>query len=74
MNQDNNGIEVKFHDKEIIIKGNQSDLLELSNYIKKIADEKGNNHIHLDELTLLSTNSNIKELIIEKEEENEYES
>ena len=56
-------------DKEVLIKGNKEDLLELSKQIKEIAtSENTNDHIHLDELTIISSNSPIKELIIEKEE------
>ena len=54
-------------DKEVLIKGNKEDLLELSKQINEIATSD-NNHIHLDELTIISSNSPIKELIIEKEE------
>lgn len=56
-------------DKEVLIKGNKEELLELSEYINKLANSNNkNDHIHLDDLTIINSNSIIKELIIEKEE------
>ena len=54
---------------ELLIRGKKEDLLELSDYIKEVAtSENKNDHIHLDNLTIINSNSKIKELIIEKEE------
>jgi len=54
---------------ELLIRGKKEDLLELSDYIKEVAtSENKSDHIHLDELTIISSDSKIKELIIEKEE------
>lgn len=62
------GISIESYNDEMVIKGKQLDLLELANYIIAIALSNNNrDHIHLDDLTLLSKDSNIKELIIEKE-------
>lgn len=63
-----NGINIKLEDNELLIKGNKEDLLELAEYINKVATSNENiDHIHLDELTLIDKNSVIKNLIIEKE-------
>ena len=54
---------------EIVIKGNKTDLLELSGYIKKVAEsDSERDHIHIDDLTIVSEESDIKNLVIEKEE------
>lgn len=56
-------------DDELLIKGNKLDLLELSDYIKKVAlSDNNQDHIHLDNLTIVNNNSNIKNLIIEKDD------
>ncbi len=63
-----NGITITKDKEEILIKGSKTDLLELAEYITKIANSKlENDHIHLDTLTLLKKESEVKELIIEKE-------
>jgi hypothetical protein len=63
-----NGINISLNDSELIIKGNKEDLLELIDYISRIANSKNEkDHIHLDENSLIDNNSSIKELIIEKE-------
>jgi len=57
-------------DNEIIIKGDKSSLLELSNYIKNIAlSQNEKNHIHLDDLTIIDKKSKLN-LIIEKDSNN----
>ena len=44
-------------------------ILELAKYITDIANSNtDNDHIHLDDLTIIDKNSNIKELIIEKQD------
>ena len=56
-------------DNEVLIKGKKEELLELAEYINNLANSNNKtNHIHLDDLTIISSNSKIKELIIEKEE------
>ena len=63
------GLLISYENDEIVIKGNKIDLEELSDYIKKIALSNYNiNHIHLDNLTIVNDNSNIKNLIIEKDD------
>ena len=63
------GLLINYENDEIVIKGNKIDLEELSDYIKKIALSNYNiNHIHLDNLTIVNDNSNIKNLIIEKDD------
>ena len=63
-----NGIQIYSNDKEVVLKGTKDDLLELSEYINKVASEENNTHLHLDDMTLISKNSVIDNLIIEKEE------
>ena len=53
---------------EIIIKGSKEELEELIEYIKKVTESSlDKDHIHIDDLTLIDKDSNIKNLIIEKE-------
>ena len=62
-----NGLEVNYISNELNIKGSQSDLLELADYIISLAlSDNNEEHIHLDDLTLISDDSEIKEIIIEK--------
>ena len=64
----NNGLNIKIEGNELIVKGYKSDLIEFSNYIKEIADSVNDkDHLHIDELTLISKESDIKSLIIEKD-------
>ena len=62
---------LKVDSKSILIKGNSRDLVELADVLVNVAKSKDNNHIHLDELTLIDKNSDITEVIIEKENSNE---
>ena len=62
-----NGLEVNYISNELNIKASQSDLLELADYIISLAlSDNNEEHIHLDDLTLISDDSEIKEIIIEK--------
>lgn len=64
----NNGLNIKLEGNELVVKGYQSDLIEFSNYIKEIANSVNDkDHMHIDELTLISNESEIKSLVIEKE-------
>lgn len=64
----NNGLNIKLEGNELVVKGYQSDLIEFSNYIKEIANSTSDkDHLHIDELTLISKESDIKSLIIEKD-------
>ena len=63
----NNGIIINMDNNELIIKGHKDELLELAEYINNIAlSEEEKDHIHLDELTIIDKDSNIKNIIIEK--------
>ena len=63
------GIELSRNQREVLIKGTQSDLIELADYILDIAlSEEKKDHVHLGKDTLLNDKSEIEELIIEKEE------
>ena len=68
---DNNpdGLRIKLDGEDLVIKGSSNDLLELANYLINIAlsNTKGS-HLHIDEVTLLSSSSEIKSMIIEKGE------
>ena len=67
LNNLNTGINLSITNGELLIKGNEEDLNELVEYIERIITSKNaNDHIHLNEETLISNNSEIKELIIEK--------
>ena len=61
------GIQIYSNDGEIVIKGTKGDLLELAQYINKVALEEETTHLHLDDLTLIDKESIIKNLVIEKE-------
>ena len=62
------GLEINYISNEISIKGSQSDLLELADYILSLAlSDNTKDHIHIDDLSLINNDSNIKEIIIEKE-------
>ena len=63
------GIDLSINGTEITIKGTSSDLIELADYILKVASSKEKtDHIHLEKNTLLGEKSEIEELIIEKVE------
>lgn len=60
-------IEIENNNNEIIIKGDKNSLLELADYIISVSlSNSSNDHVHLDELTIINKKSNIKNLIIEK--------
>ena len=67
INTDSRGITITNDNNEIVITGNQLDLIELADYIVSVAlSENKNDHLHLDDLTLVSKDSKIENLIIEK--------
>ena len=58
---------IKHSDNEVLLTGNKEELLELAEYIIKVANSNNEkDHIHLDDLTIVDKNSDIKNLIIEK--------
>ena len=62
-----NGISLNINHGELLIKGSKIDLIELANYILNVAISKEeNDHLHLDDMTLLNDSSMIKNLIIKK--------
>ena len=65
-NNESNGLLLKIEANNLIIEGNSRDLVELADILVSISKNKDNTHIHLDELSLISNNSDIKEIIIEK--------
>ena len=61
------GLIIKNIDNEVQITGNKETLLELAEYITNVANSNNEkDHLHLDDLTIIDSNSNIKEIIIEK--------
>lgn len=67
-NSDSDGLNISVNDNEVTIKGDKNDLVDLANYILNVAlSDKEKDHIHLDELTLVDDNSDITNLIIEKD-------
>ena len=66
-NSNSNGLNISFNDNEVVIKGDKTYLIELANYIVNIAlSDNEKDHIHIDELTLIDKDSEIKNIIIEK--------
>ena len=66
---DSKGINISLEDDELLIKGSKLDLIELADYVVNVAiSDVQNDHIHLDDLTLIGNNSSIKSLIIEKKD------
>ena len=66
-NKNRLGLKISNNNEEILISGTKDDLKELIEYINMIINSKNEtDHIHIDEFTLISNNSNIKNLIIEK--------
>lgn len=61
------GMNIVLNDTEVVIKGTKLDLIELADLIISVAllGEAGS-HVHIDDLTLLSVDSAIEDLIIEK--------
>lgn len=68
VDSNSNGIKISKTNDEVIIKGSELDLIELADYLVSVAlSDNEKDHIHLDDLSLISNDSEIKELIIEKE-------
>ena len=66
-NSNSNGLNISFNDNEVAIQGDKTYLIELANYIVNIAlSDNEKDHIHIDELTLIDKDSEIKNIIIEK--------
>ena len=65
-NNKSNGLMIESNNEQVQIKGNSDDLIELAEYILSVALADDNDHLHLDDLTIINSNSKIKELIIEK--------
>lgn len=65
------GISINNDNNELLLKGSKEDLIELANYILNVAlSETDNDHLHLDNSTIINEYSSIKELIIEKDNKN----
>ena len=61
---------VSNNNNTITITGDSIDLEELNRLITMLLESKNKiDHIHIDDLTLLSEDSEVKELIIEKKDE-----
>ena len=67
-NSTSDGLIINQDSNTIIIKGSSKDLVELADLIVHVAKNK--THIHVDDLTIINKDSNIKEIIIENENSN----
>ena len=65
-NSSSTGLKIKKDDDTLLIKGDSRDLVMFADLLVNVAKEKSS-HIHVDELNLLDKDSDIKEVIIEKE-------
>ena len=64
---DSNGLMLKLDLKSIIVMGNSRDLVEFADLLVNIAlSKESDSHIHIDDLTLLDSDSDFSEIIIEK--------
>ncbi len=62
------GLTIKYENNTLLIKGSSIDLIELADILTNLALAKLDKmHIHIDELTLLNKESNLSEIIIEKD-------
>ena len=61
------GLKVKIESKTLLITGDSRDLTEFADLLVNVAKNKEENHIHIDNLTLLDKTSDVNEIIIEKE-------
>lgn len=61
-----NGLTIKNESGTILIKGTSRDLVELADILVNVA-QQDTAHIHIDNLTLINKESEISEIIIEKE-------
>ena len=65
---DSKGLIIKNDSKTIQIIGSSRDLIELADHLVNAAISKNKNeHIHIDDLTLINKESDYKEIIIEKD-------
>ncbi len=67
-NETSNGLTIKNESNTLLIKGSSRDLVELADIIVNLAlvrNEKA--HIHLDNITLINKESEIAEIVLEKE-------
>ncbi|MBQ6546541.1 MAG: hypothetical protein IJL74_00905 [Bacilli bacterium] len=60
------GLKIKKDNDTLLIKGDSRDLVMLADLLVNVAKEESS-HVHVDESTLLAQDSEIKEVIIEKE-------
>ena len=62
------GLSIKHNYDELYIKGSQKDLIDLADIILSLAlSENKKDHVHVDELTIIDGDSDINEMVIEKE-------
>lgn len=65
--ENSHGIKIALMDDELIINGSKIELIELADYITSVAlSKEKNDHLHLDKLTLINSESQVESLIIEK--------
>lgn len=63
---ESNGINISCDNNEVLISGSSYDLVELASYLVDVSLSSDNDHIHLDNLTIVSDKSSVKNIIIEK--------
>ena len=68
-NEISTGLKIKNDSNTLYIEGSSKDLIELADILVSISASKDKNpHIHIDDLTLINKESEIKEIIIEKKQ------
>ena len=66
-NKSSVGLNINYDNNEVVIKGTAIDLIELADLLVSCAlSDVNGNHIHIDDLTLIDSNSDVSSLIIEK--------
>lgn len=64
---DSDGLKIRYKNSELCISGSKTDLICLADLLVECALENTDGfHFHIDDLTLLSSNSEIRNVVIEK--------
>ena len=64
--KETDGLDLKLENNTLVVTGNSEDLTEFADIIYNLVKEESSTHIHLDKSTLLSNDSSISEIIIDK--------
>ena len=57
VSSESNGINISCDNNEVLISGSSYDLVELASYLVDVSLSSDNDHIHLDNLTIVSDKS-----------------